>query len=380
MEIVVKYTYTTELIARLWTERARPTTAAVPTIAIDAATLSPETRARLLEGRTCGANGWNTLALTPEQASTAGSTCAANKDRLEIHVPELADSEPDEAQARADIERLVVVAEDAAKAVSAAREETERAAAAERAALLARIRERDPATIAQQISAYGYLSRSGGKRVLGRQVHVNADLSACARHVNHLGAADVDAILEEACDVDIRVAVLEAERIALLDEERAALRAAHLTDWVSRNALDLLPRHERGLLPEEELHARIRETLFAPLCHQQLPNGVAHLETPRYEKIRASDIVHADECYHEQPSFESGPVADYDRGLTAEEFEALSRIETLAQDILPSATVEPRVHVGWCRACDPEGAEVFRPSAKVTVEMFGRTFSREYAL
>lgn len=143
-----------------------------------------------------------------------------------------------------------------------------------------------------------------------------------------------------------------SELDALDATERARLRA-----WIANHAWDptVLERWEAGVLPEDELKDALREVVFAPLEI-----------FPRFKKLRASDFENAD-VYSE---------VDYDvetlEAMDADEWTTYKAIEKAAPE---GSTLKARKHVA---VCGEESLD--RVSVLVTVERFGFTLSREYAL
>lgn len=101
---------------------------------------------------------------------------------------------------------------------------------------------------------------------------------------------------------------------------------------------------------------------------------------PRYGKIQAADV-----CTCEEHSNEEGEQTECDvdyevskaSGATAEEYETLEKIASVAKNTHPGAVITMMDHVGTSEDCENE---IVRKSVKVEIEVGTFRFSREYAI
>lgn len=144
-------------------------------------------------------------------------------------------------------------------------------------------------------------------------------------------------------------------------EELAAARKQQIEEWVRANGTaNQQGRLELGLLPQSEVLDEIRGWAFRHLD-----------EFPRYRKIRASDIAHADDCYDE---------SDIDCAVvnaSAMSSEAFEKYRAIRRALPEGAKIQARSHSCVCESC---GKGLARMSARVEIVVGHFTFSREYAL
>jgi hypothetical protein len=158
-----------------------------------------------------------------------------------------------------------------------------------------------------------------------------------------------------------RTAREKAEAAAAKAREKAEAETG-MAEWLDVHATEnQRQRHDAGLLPEDEVLQSMADVAFLALSGE-----------PRYEKLRASDVGHEENCYAPDPKFEASDA----ESVTAEQWDRLQALRALAPD---GAEVRARLHECWCSACDGGGIER-RFGALVIVKRFGRRLRREYAL
>ena len=158
---------------------------------------------------------------------------------------------------------------------------------------------------------------------------------------------------------------------AIAEQKKAEARKAQIDTWVQEKGTEnQKKRHEINLLSEAEVIDSIRDEAYRALdCF------------PRYEKMTASDVCTCEDHYDQETGhpdscdveFSVRPASE----ATAEEYEAMAKIEAVAKQAHPGACVTLLDHVGSSEDCENE---VVRKSAKVEIAVGAFNFSREYAI
>lgn len=154
----------------------------------------------------------------------------------------------------------------------------------------------------------------------------------------------------------------EQEKAEKEQQNRSKLRD-FLGAHASRNTLE---RFDAGVLPESELEALLDAALFEPFSHLE-----------RFTPIEECDVIAECGCEADEVKFNS---LAYEDDLTAEQWEALKRVQSIAEKVQNRGMITLRDHVGYqdgfTGADDPE---IRRLGIRVTIEFAGETVSREFA-
>jgi hypothetical protein len=350
MKLTVEYTFTPQLTAQIYVERAERRAAAK--ITVQDTQLPPGARADALVALAVVQQyhySYRTLEISPDVAAVDRRP-AAEADTIWLDWPDPVSTEPTVEDAVRDAATALRLAAEAAPRVRAELERRKLEAEAESA------RKR-----ADAIEAL--LAKPLGVWLIGDPPH--------RRLESYRDRAGLPSATSALIELDPRLArrAEEAEEAALRENEAHLVleveRANAVKAWIAEHAPELAARHGEGLLPETELLERVRASVFAPL----------DFDFKRHEKITAADIEHG-ECEDSEPKFSAVKAEE----LTGEEFECFTAIREAASEMPQVTSVWPREHRGWCGRDNCDGGTTSRRSALVTVEWCGRRLSREYAL
>ena len=140
------------------------------------------------------------------------------------------------------------------------------------------------------------------------------------------------------------------------------LRAATKDQWIAEHGTpSQQERYAAGMLSEKELEGAMADQVFA-----------AADSWPRYDLLVKSDIPCV--CWYEEDRPRATFHSSQKESATAEEWEQKKQL----QELLPTAAITLREHVGECRDCD---AVVTRGGLLATITLDGGIeLSREYEL
>lgn len=157
--------------------------------------------------------------------------------------------------------------------------------------------------------------------------------------------------------IDFETPCMEA--LDLLSTEKLKNRHEELRAWLAAHATEptTIGRFDDSVLPEDELTALLRNHFFAPLD-----------EFPKYKKMRAGDFDAESEHDEDTPDFRIDDLEE----MSADQWTALQKIKKAAPE---DATLEVQLRIGeW------HNERITRASVLVTMERFGYTLSRAYAI
>lgn len=189
----------------------------------------------------------------------------------------------------------------------------------------------------------------------------HAAYAAFAKSQDERNQRDIEIARKDAANKE-RWAAEAREEEQKQQENRSKLRD-FLGAHASSNALE---RFDAGVLPENELEAVLETVLFEPF---------SRLEP--FAPLEECDVIAECGCEADEVKFNS---LAYEDDLTAEQWEALKRVQSIAEKVQNRGMITLRDHVGYqdgfTGADDPE---IRRLGIRVTIEFAGETVSREFA-
>lgn len=185
--------------------------------------------------------------------------------------------------------------------------------------------------------------------------------AAAERSVEAKKQRDLERAQKDAAD---KARWAEEARVKVEKEQQ---NRSKLRDFLGSHASsNVLERFDAGRLPENELEAVLETVLFEPFSHLE-----------RFTPIEECDVIAECGCEADEVKFNS---LAYEDDLTAEQWEALKRVQSIAEKVQNRGMITLRDHVGYqdgfTGADDPE---IRRLGIRVTIEFAGETVSREFA-